>query len=269
MQKIAIHSVPRSGSTWLGEIINSSPDVKYCFQPLFSYRFKDFLNAESSRQDIDYFFSLMRSCNDEFVCQNEQREIGTLPNFEKSPTATHIVYKEVRYHHILENLLQVDSGIKLILLVRNPIEVMDSWINAPKEFNPNWDINEELIEGRLKNSGREENFYGLEAWVKTTKKFEELSQRFRNRIFLINYQSLQQNPLPSTEALYKFCGLRFTDATKYFVNDSTKRLVSDPYSVYRDGLNKTISLNDNLIEKIVRYVENSGLSRYLVRPEQD
>ena len=56
MHKIALHSVPRSGSTWLGEILNSSENVKYCFQPLFSYKFKNFLDERSSKDDINNFF---------------------------------------------------------------------------------------------------------------------------------------------------------------------------------------------------------------------
>ncbi|MDH5934310.1 hypothetical protein, partial [Vibrio splendidus] len=56
MHKVAIHSVPRSGSSWLGEIINSSPQVNYSFQPLFSYEFKSYLNENSSLENINNFF---------------------------------------------------------------------------------------------------------------------------------------------------------------------------------------------------------------------
>ena len=69
MQKIAIHSVPRSGSTWLGEILNSSTNVKYCFQPLFSYKFKDYLDERSPKEEIDNFFSMLSDTDDEFICR--------------------------------------------------------------------------------------------------------------------------------------------------------------------------------------------------------
>ena len=46
MKRIAIHSVPRSGSSWLGQILNSSLKVCFRFQPLFSYAFKDYLNEK-------------------------------------------------------------------------------------------------------------------------------------------------------------------------------------------------------------------------------
>ena len=60
--------------------------------------------------------------------------------------------------------------------MRDPIEVMNSWIDAPKEFDENWDANEQLISAELKNMGRKENFYGLDAWIQTTRRFEQLAK---------------------------------------------------------------------------------------------
>ena len=93
MNKIALHAVPRSGSTWLGEILNSNPFVKYCFQPLFSYKYKNFLSENSSTEDIIKFFNLIKITNDEFVCQKPERVLvlGTLSNFNKSETVTHVI----------------------------------------------------------------------------------------------------------------------------------------------------------------------------------
>ena len=36
--------VARSGTSWLGQIFDSSPEVRYSFQPLFSYEFKNRVN---------------------------------------------------------------------------------------------------------------------------------------------------------------------------------------------------------------------------------
>ena len=35
-----IHGAPRSGTTWLGQLFNSHPAVKYCYQPFFSHAFR-------------------------------------------------------------------------------------------------------------------------------------------------------------------------------------------------------------------------------------
>lgn len=45
--------------------------------------------------------------------------------FEKNEI-THIVYKEVRYHHIIKNLLLKDSSIKIIGIIRNPLATINS-----------------------------------------------------------------------------------------------------------------------------------------------
>ena len=225
MQKIAIHSAPRSGSTWLGEIINSSADVKYCYQPLFSYRFKDFLDHNSSKKDIDRLFSLLSTTTDDFVCQESQRKDATLPIVKKSDFITHVIYKETRYHHIIENLLLKDENIKIILLVRDPIEVMNSWINAPKEFDPSWNVNTQLLSGGLKNIGKKENFFGLDAWVQTAKSFEHLAQEYPNRVILIKYSVLKRRPIQTVESIFEFCGLKLADGTLSFLSESSKEEV--------------------------------------------
>ena len=104
MIKLAIHGAPRSGTTWLGEIINSSPKVVYKFQPLFSYRFKSYLSACSSAEHIGEFFQLLSATNDLFCDQTQARSAGELPTFEKTTSPEIVAYKEVRYHNILHNL---------------------------------------------------------------------------------------------------------------------------------------------------------------------
>jgi hypothetical protein len=216
---------------------------------LFSYKFKDFLDESSSKKDIDKFFTLLSETNDKFVCQNEQRETGSLPKVEKFDLATHTVYKETRYHHILENLLRKDKNIKLILLVRDPVEVINSWINAPSEFDPNWTLETQLFNGELKNLGRKENFFGLNAWAETTRLFEKLSKRYHERVFLINYSMLQSNLEQTVKYIYKFCDLSLTDTTYIFLKESSEKKVSDTYSVFRGGKKSQITLNEHFVKK--------------------
>ena len=146
MKKIAIHSAPRSGSTWLGSIFDSNPNVAFRFQPLFSYTHKSQLGNNSTAAEINKFFKDILNTNDDFVLQNKTKSDKAIPSFPKKEI-THIVYKEVRYHHILENLLEKENKIKVIGLIRNPLAVISSWLNANKEFRKDlgW---EELKEWR-------------------------------------------------------------------------------------------------------------------------
>jgi len=266
MKRLAIHSAPRSGSTWLGEIINSHPNVKYAFQPLFSYCLKGFLSEESTLEEIDSFFERLSSTNDEFITQKQQRIAGTLPQFEKSPAVTHLVYKEVRYHHILENLLRQDENIRAIFLIRDPIEVMSSWIAAPREFDPSWDVDAELLSGGSKNQSRKEEFYGLEKWAECTKLFEQLNKAQGSRTRIVRYSELKHSPLDVAQDIFAFCDLDMCDQTVQFLSESTRREVEGDYSVFR-GAGETRQakqiLHPSQLERIRTFVTDSGLAHYL------
>jgi len=262
--KIAIHSVPRSGSTWLGEIFNSHKKTKYCFQPLFSYEFKDFITNVSSISDVENFFDLLSRTNDKFVCQKSEREVGSLPDFEKISVPTHVIYKEVRYHHLLEHLCELDVDLMFVLLVRNPIEVMSSWISTPKEFDPSWNSSKELLKAEYKNAGKPENFYGLDAWIDTTKLFEFLAERYSDRVRLVNYKQLKNDPENITKYLFEFCSLNYDETTELFLQDSSRKKVEGSYSVFRGGSKSKLALSDELLATIEVKVKEAGLEHYLL-----
>jgi hypothetical protein len=264
MRRIAIHSVPRSGSSWLGEIFNSNPKVKYCFQPLFSYRFKDFLTADSSYDDLNFFFDLLSQTDDEFVCQFGARAKGFLPKFEKSDIASSVVYKEVRYHHLIEHLCNLDQDLKMVLLVRDPIEVINSWINAPKEFHPSWDLQEELFTAGLKNQGKKENFYGLNAWISITMLFEYLAETYPNQVNLIRYSDLTKDPIRIVKNLFEFCALDYSQSTEIFLQESIEKRVEGTYSVFKGKHRAPLNVTPDLVEIIKQKTMDAGLAHHLV-----
>ncbi len=156
MKKIAIHSVPRSGSSWIGQIFNSSPTVNFKFQPLFSYAFKSALNEKSSKNEIDTFFKDISQSDDDFLIQQDKIDNGNYPKFKKNNLFTHIAYKEVRYHNIQENMLKINSDIIVIGIVRNPYAVINSFLKAPREFRKdlNWNELDEWQYANKKNLRR-------------------------------------------------------------------------------------------------------------------
>lgn len=82
-----------------------------------------------------------------------------------------LVYKEARFIYTIENILKKYPAFKAVLIIRNPIDTLNSWINAPREFNESWDINSEWKEAKLKNNGLEENFFGYNKWKEALKIF--------------------------------------------------------------------------------------------------
>jgi len=269
MKKIAIHSVPRSGSSWVGQIFNSSPDVIFRFQPLFSYAFKDYLDANSSKEEIERFFHLITQSKDDFLLQNDKVEKGIYPIFSKNDNPTHIVYKEVRYHHILENMLNVDPDVIVVGIVRNPYAVINSFLNAPREFRKDlgWDELEEWRYAQKKNMNRSEEFFGYEKWKEVALLFQKLEERYPKSFYLLHYDVLLENMQKEVENLFNFCEIDMSEQTKEFLLQSTKNDKPDTYSVYKKKSADTgwkRSLNSIIIDEITKDLKDSGLEEYLV-----
>jgi len=270
-QKIAIHSAPRSGSTWLGEIFNSSPKTTYKFQPLFSYAFKNYLTPTSSTKDINNFFLEIEKSDDKFLNQIDQKDNGSSPIFKKNIHQQFIVYKEVRYHNILEHLLATDSEMILVGLIRNPLSVISSWLRAPKEFRADlgWNESSEWRYAELKNQGMPEEFNGYEKWKETANIFHKLKKKFPGRVYIINYQKLLENTLTEVQGVFDFCGIPTEDQTLKFIRQSSTSTNNDAYSVYRcnqsDDKWKT-QLNPEIAKQIIDDLRDSELAVYLNIP---
>lgn len=273
---MAIHSVPRSGSSWLGEIVNSHPAVSYRFQPLFSYAFKSALDDDSSAEQIRSFFSKIASSEDDFITRKEDRKKGIKPVFSKKKTPELIAYKEVRYHYALENALCMVPEFKLIGLIRCPLAVLSSFKNAPREFRADlgWSFDEEWRFAQSKNVNRREDYFGYEKWKETALMFLRLKSLYCDRVHLVNYNDLVAAPKAQATALFEFLGLALHDQTKAFIegdNHTNESLsgahqAGDVYSVF-NARSVDVGWQGKLPQQVVDYVVNdlkaSPLSPYL------
>lgn len=229
---MTIQSVPRSGSSWLGQIFKSSPQVEFRFQPLFAYAFKGAVRPDSTRAEIlDFFAGILRT-TDDFILQRDDYHVE-YPDLSARAAVTHLVMKEVRYNHVVRHMLQQLPELKLVGLVRHPCAVLDSWIHAPREFKPEWSVNEQWRSGALKNQGRPEEFFGFDKWKEVATLFLELVQEFPGRVHVLRYTDLNDDTEASVRALFAFCGLPYGPETDAFINASKSRQGSDANSVYR------------------------------------
>lgn len=265
---IAIHSVPRSGSSWLGEIINSSEKVKYAFQPLFSYAFKSQLSQHSNRIEIEKFYRSLAHSDDAFVCQTEARAQGIKPIFEKAQTS-HIAYKEVRYHYILENLLKQNPNQKVIGLIRHPLAVLSSWKAAPREFRTDlgWDFSEQWRDASNKNQSKPEEYFGFQKWKEVALLFKDLVHQFPTRFKLVHYSDLLADTQKETELLFEFLELEFSEQSRNFVESATTSSSDDSYSVFKSkqGIENTTpkNLSEPIIQSVINECELLQLSEML------
>lgn len=258
LKKIAIHGVPRSGTTWLGAIFDSHPNLIYKLQPLFSYRFKDRLTPNSSKDEINIFFKELAYVSDDFLDQNEGKANGIIPNFIKDDKKiTHLCYKEVRYHHILENMLINNLELKIVGLIRNPFSVINSWLKAPKEFKKElgWKIEDEWRDAPKKNLNKPEEFNGYNKWKEVAFLFLKLKQEYPQRFYLLAYEDLLADRVNEIQKLFDFAALEYTAQTAEFLNDSGQKNDQDAYSVFKVK-DKDNSWENELPSYIIEEIKN-------------
>jgi hypothetical protein len=253
---IAIHGAPRSGTSWLGQLFNSSEHVAYRYQPMFSYAFKDRITGQSSAEDLDHFFKDLLITEDDFVLQRGSASLsGYCLEFPKAEV-THLAYKEVRYHDLLENLLQNCHRLSLIALIRDPRAVMHSWFNAPKEFERGWNPSDEWRYGQQKNDGKTENWYGFQRWKELAQLFLALKSAYPLRVEIVRYESLVADPVRVLSHLYQTVGLQMTRQVESFLAESRARNDDQPYGVFRSDRNTTRAWIDLLPTEISNAIES-------------
>ena len=255
MKKIAIHGPPRSGTSWLGSLFDSSPTTIYRFQPLFSYNLKGYLNEKSSKNAIENFYDLLM-LQDDFTNQIKQKNEGSYPVFFKNNSPSSIVYKETRYHYILENLIDKCNAIKVIGIIRNPIETINSFLNAPKEFKKDdgWKIDDEWEYAPKKNQNLPENYFGYAKWKEIAYLFLKLEKFYPLNFRIVRYEDLLARPKNTVKELFHFCDIPFGNQTSNFLIKSANTYSDDSYGVYKKVSSQTKlknTLNKTAIYKII------------------
>lgn len=270
MKKLVIQSVPRSGSSWFGQIFNASPNVNYKFQPLFSYAFKGYLNENSSKQQIDEFFKSIAISDDSFINQSEFKEKNYVPKFTTNSNYSHVCYKEVRYINILKNMFKQDNGVIGFGLVRNPFAVIDSFLRSPREFRKDLGL-EELKEWNLaesKNQGKPEEFYGFKKWCEAIDIFEFLEKEYPDRFKIIMYSDLLgPKKYDIIKSCFEFAGLELSEEVDLFLNAKVedKQILQKTYSVFREKTDDNgwqNTLNPLIAQQIESSIKNTKYEKY-------
>lgn len=264
---IGIHGVPRSGTSWLGQIFNSSSKVAFRFHPFFSCTYKDRLSEKSSRNEINTFFKDILLSDDNYVLQRGNLKVSeSYPVFKKSIKFTHLVYKEVRYHHILENLLERKKDIKIIGIIRHPCSVINSWLRAPLEFKKDWNPFEEWYFASKNNKNRKEEFNGFFKWNEVAYMFLKLKKIFPDRFYILKYKDLLEYTVAEVKKLFRFAQLDVEEQSIRFIKSSTTTENDDPYGIYRKNQRDDkwkIELDQHISIPIIQEIKNTNLEAFL------
>lgn len=264
---IAIFGMPRSGTSFLGQVLDSCPDVAYRLEPLFAYKLKNMVDENSSKdQFIDFFEKAFDSDEDEFMNQIEKRAKGHYPTFDKKEPV-YLGFKTTRFHNILPTMLKyfAEDELKVISLVRHPSAAIYSWITHPNEFPADADYKSEWRSGTCRKTAKEE-FWGFDDWKKVMTLHSELEKTYPNfRIF--QYENIIHGIEHEIVDIFAFAGIPYTEQTKKFLHDAQSKNIDDPYAVYKD---KSVvskwkkNLDIAIQNEIICELQSSPLKRFLV-----
>lgn len=262
---IGIHGAPRSGTSWLGQLFNSSDQVAYRYQPFFSHAFRGRIDEHSDSRDVGRFMLDLLASEDAFVLQTGEGNIAARELRFKKSDSTHLVYKEVRFHHLLPVLLEALPNARFIGIIRDPRAVLASWFLAPREFLAGWSPSQEWRNAKRKNNGLDENWYGFERWRELAHLFLDLEQECPGRFRVVRYEHLVSKPLDTMRSLFAFGGLPMCAQTEHFIQASTTSDDGDPYGVHRrrDQMRDEIRLPAGADQAIRSELEDTRLSAFL------
>lgn len=269
---IAIFGMPRSGTSYVGQIIDSSKDVAYRLEPIFSFRLKNMVDEKSTRKEFEHFFELAYDAfDDEFMNQLDKRKSGLYPTFDKSNPSV-LAFKTTRFHQILPSLLELfsEDELKVVCVVRHPAGAISSWLRNPREFPHDIDYrsSREWRTGSCRKTAKEE-FWGFDDWLAVTSAHIDLESRYSN-FKLFQYEDIVINSQQKVKEIFDFCGLSFEQQTIQFLKDSQSNSIDDPYAVFknRSVINQWKSKLDIEIQnEIIRDVKQSKLERFLFDPD--
>lgn len=260
---IGIFGVPRSGTSWLGQIFNSSPETKFYYQPMFTDQYRDRLNPRSSALEMKKFFQEMYDIEEDFLTQNDNRKKGKRLCFNKI-SSDYLVFKEVMYLYMIPRFMENLEKMKTIIILRNPFDILSSWYNAPQEFNPKWDIEKEWLFAEAKNYFLPERYYGYYKWKEFILLTNYLVDKFPEQVFVVKYEDLNTNPIECSQGMFEFCDLSWTSQTCQFIIDSRSYTEEDPYSVFKrsdENRNNLHILPETVINEVQLDIEKFDMCK--------
>lgn len=265
---IYLASVARSGSSWVGQILASHPQICFRFQPLFSYEFKGRVNEDSSTDQLRLFFRDLGMSAGGFLQQEDKIVTGEYPENHETGNETILAFKENRYQSIIAPMLRRIPELRVIGLVRHPCAVLNSWRKNAKEFPEGADFMKEWRHAMCKNSGPQD-YFGYYKWKEVSNLYLDLFDQFPDRVLVLSYEKLVENPVEGSKAILQFCGVDSASEVDKFVAESTSSHHDSYYAVYKEA-SVAVKWREEMPEEIVREIyadlRDTRLERFLSEP---
>ena len=260
-----ISGMPRSGTTWLSQILASSPDVRLKSCPLFSYEFKNSLDENSTSKEWDGLFSALYRTNSEFLDQEHLRKHGLIPHFEnKNENPCHLIIKSNRFHNLTPYILRENDQLQFVHIIRHPCATIYSWLYNPREFPKEANPLEEWRSGKCRKTGPGE-FWGFEDWMSVTISALRLNEMYPERFRIIRYEDLVANTYKCVIELFQFLSIPFEKQTQEFIDLSRSRHDDHKHSVFKNpALNNQWQerLDSKIISACLNEIKGTELEQF-------
>jgi hypothetical protein len=229
-----ITGMPRSGTSWIGQIVDSSPDVRYRMSPLFSYELKGAVEPGAPRAAWEAMLARAYASTDEYMDQRHRRAAGDYPTFaDKRAAPPVLVCKFDRFQDLVPEMLDRFPDMRAVAVVRHPCGAVHSWLTAgPKEFPVDADPMEHWRSGACKKRGFGDRF-GFDDWKETTRLFARLARERPAQVRVERYEAFVDDALARTRALFAWMELPVGAQTEAFVARSQAEVVDRVYSVFK------------------------------------
>lgn len=198
---IFIISQPRSGSTYLQNLLSNNAQVNTCSEPWLLLNYLNQLKPDLVRTNTDNYLGThaLKDYLENNPKLNYKRNFKNYVLSVYSPLAENykfVIDKTPRYWEILDEIIELFPKSKIIILHRNPIHVLKSIIKT-------WN----LQSYKALNLFRRDLIYA----PKTLLKFSTAHKENKN-VYSLTYKNLIENTDLEINKLYDWLGILYTKA---------------------------------------------------------
>ena len=287
-RKVLILTTWRSGSTFLGELLNQNPGTFYFFEPLHYFantKDKQKIQSEASfltslfscqfgRKNIGYLQHVAEP-NNTFLFQNHNFRLwsscrhilahGTMcfmPEFLNNVCPLHpvrlIKTVRLRLHKVEELMKKLSLDLKVIFLVRDPRGVYNSRSSGP--------VSAWCSEDQCSNP-----VTGCNDLSSDIKAAFALERKYSGSVHLVRYEDLSLEPELVSRNIFKFLNFPWTAALAEFIashtskeklkklrNKKTKKLERkyDPYGTERNSTATAFAWREKLPFNKISHIQS-------------
>ncbi|KAF2357725.1 P-loop containing nucleoside triphosphate hydrolase, partial [Trinorchestia longiramus] len=262
---LVVSSTPRSGSSFLGELLTTENTAVYFFEPFHKVRLEpemkdDFFIVNYLKDkftcNIDHEFNAWLHEKEFFLAyfNEESHHCANIDNIaEQTACLAAVNIKEeceksknrvvkvirVRLRSIVRLLTEPDLDVRVVHLVRDP----RGFRSSLSKFGEDWNKNLTKLCSELNAD--------LES-------FELLSKVFPNKLVQVNYEQFASDPEAGTKRLFKsiYGHDLLPLATKIYLESHTKIQISDSMSTNKESTKVYEAWRDSISESLLQAVEN-------------